>query len=233
MGLSFAVPVNVVENVYKQLRNKGRVSRGWLGVLIQDVTRELAESFDMDHPHGALIAKVLPGGPAEKAGIEVGDIIVKFDDKKVSFSSDLPPLVGSTPVDSIVPVEIIRRAKRKTIQIKISELPTDDEVIAKSTNEVLEPDENSLNVIAKDLTKEQKKELDLEDHGVLVEKIGPGPAQKAGIRQGDVILLLNNIKVKNASHFAGLIKDLPKGRSIPVLIQRRGGPIFLALKLDE
>ncbi len=233
MGLSFAVPVNVVENVYKQLKNKGRVSRGWLGVLIQDVTRELAESFDMDHPHGALIAKVLPDGPAEKAGIEVGDIVIKFNGGKVSFSSDLPPLVGSTLVDTTVSVEIIRRSKHKTIQVKISELPTDDEVIAKSTTSSSQPDENALNVIAKDLTDEQIKELDLEDNGVLVEKIGAGPAQKAGIRLGDIILLLNNIKIKDSSHFYDIVKELPKGRSIPVLIQRRGGPIFLALKLDE
>jgi len=233
MGLSFAVPVNVVENVYKQLKNKGRVSRGWLGVLIQDVTRELAESFDMEHPHGALIAKVLPDGPAEKAGIEVGDIVVKFNGGKVSFSSDLPPLVGSTMVDTTVSVDIIRRSKHKTIQVKISELPTDDEVIAKTSNTSSKPDENALNVIAKDLTNEQVKELELEDNGVLVENIDAGPAQKAGIRQGDIILLLNNIKIKNSSHFYEIIKELPKGRSIPVLIQRRGGPIFLALKLDE
>jgi len=233
MGLSFAVPVNVVENVYKQLKNKGRVSRGWLGVLIQDVTRELAESFDMDHPHGALIAKVLPGGPAEKAGIEVGDIVVKFNGGKVSFSSDLPPLVGSTLVDTTVSVDIIRRSKHKTIQVKISELPTDDEVIANTSAPSSEPDKNALNVIAKDLTDEQVKELDLEENGVLVEKLGAGPAQKAGIRQGDIILLLNNIKIKDSSHFYDIVKELPKGRSIPVLIQRRGGPIFLALKLDE
>lgn len=233
MGLSFAVPVNVVENVYKQLKNKGRVSRGWLGVLIQDVTRELAESFDMDHPHGALIAKVLPDGPAEKAGIEVGDIVVKFNGGKVSFSSDLPPLVGSTLVDTTVSVDIIRRSKHKTIQVKISELPTDDEVIAKNSTTSSRADENALNVIAKDLTDEQIKELDLEDSGVLVENIDTGPAQKAGIRQGDIILLLNNIKIKDSSHFYVIVKELPKGRSIPVLIQRRGGPIFLALKIDE
>ncbi|GJM05754.1 MAG: serine protease MucD [marine bacterium B5-7] len=233
MGLSFAVPVNVVENVYKQLKNKGRVSRGWLGVLIQDVTRELAESFEMDHPHGALIAKVLPDGPAEKAGIEVGDIVVKFNGEKVSFSSDLPPLVGSTLVDTTVSVEIIRRSKHKTIQIKISELPTEDNIIAKSSTTSPEPDDNALNVIAKDIVKGQRKELGLEDYGIWVENISAGPAQKAGIRQGDIILLLNNIKIKDSSHFYELVKELPKGRSIPVLIQRRGGPIFLALKLDE
>ncbi len=233
MGLSFAVPVNVVENVYKQLKNKGRVSRGWLGVLIQDVTRELAESFDMDYPHGALIAKVLPDGPAEKAGIEVGDIVVKFNGEIVSFSSDLPPLVGSTLVETTVSVDIIRRSKHKTIQVKISELPTADEVIAENSTIPKRPDENALNVIAKDITKEQRDKLELEDNGVLVESIGTGPAQKAGIREGDIILILNNIKIRDSSHFHELVKELPKGRSIPVLIQRRGGPVFLALKLDE
>ncbi len=233
MGLSFAVPVNVVKNVYQQLRENGRVARGWLGVLIQDVTRELAESFDMPHPHGALIAKVLSDGPAEKSGLEVGDIIVKFNGKKVSFSSDLPPLVGSTPVNSNVPVEIIRRSKHKTIQVKISELPSEDNVVAKNEIEMPDSDTNPLNVIAKDLTKDQKKELDIDDQGVLVEEVQAGPAQKAGIRQGDVILMINNIKIKNVSHFDELIKGLPKGRSIPILIQRQGGPIFLALKIDE
>lgn len=233
MGLSFAVPVNVVENVYEQLRDNGRVARGWLGVLIQDVTRELAESFDMDHPHGALIAKVLPDGPAEKAGIEVGDIVVKFNGKKVSFSSDLPPLVGSTNINSTVPVEIIRRSKYKTIKVKISELPTDDTVVAGANNNEIQAGDNLLNLVVQNLSKEQKQELEIDDHGVLVEKVGIGSAQKAGIRQGDVILLINNTKIKDALHFDKLVKGLPKGRSIPVLIQRRGGPIFLALKIDE
>lgn len=233
MGLSFAVPVNVVKNVYKQLKENGHVARGWLGVLIQDVTRELAESFDMNHPHGALIAKVLSDGPAEKAGLEVGDIVVKFDGIKVSFSSDLPPLVGSTPVNKTVPVEIIRRSKHKTIRVKISELPTEDEVIAKNNKTKMGKDVNLLNIKTKNLSEAEKEELEINDHGILVEQVNQGPAQKAGIRQGDVILLMNNTKIENVSQFNKLIESLPKGRSIPVLIQRQGGPIFLALKIDE
>lgn len=232
MGLSFAVPVDVVESVYKQLRDKGRVSRGWLGVLIQDVTRELAESFEMEHPHGALIAKVLDDGPAQMAGIEVGDIIIEYDNKKVNFSSDLPPLVGSTVVDSVVPVKIIRRGNLKTIKVKISELPADDELVA-SNDAQPESSVNSLNLTVRDLSSAQRKELEIDDHGVLIEEVGSGPARDAGIRRGDIMLLINNIKVKNAAHFERLIKDLPKGKSVPVLIQRRGGPVFLALKLDD
>ncbi len=233
MGLSFAVPVNVVENVYNQLKEQGRVSRGWLGVLIQDVTRELAESFDMTHPHGALIAKVLPDGPAEKGGIEVGDIIVKFNGKEVSFSSDLPPLVGSTLVGSTVPVDIIRRSKSKKIKIKILELPTDDEVASKKSINNSDSLNNPLNIVVKNLTEEQKKQIDIYDHGVLVEGIAPGPAQESGIRRGDVLLLLDNIKIDDVDHFNKLVKELPKERSISVLIQRRDGPVFLALKLGK
>jgi serine protease Do len=233
MGLSFAVPIDVVKSVYTQLKENGHVARGWLGVLIQDVTRELAESFGMDHPHGALIAKVLSDGPAEKAKFEVGDIVVKFNGKKVSFSSDLPPLVGSTPVDTRVPVEIIRRSKHQIIQVKISELPTDDTIVTKKGNKGTDADANSLNVIAKDLTKEERKERGIDDHGVLVVKISVGPAQKAGVRQEDILLLINNIKIEDVAHFNKIIKDLPKGRSIPLLIQRQGSPIFLALKIDE
>ena len=136
-------------------------------------------------------------------------------------------------VETTVSVDIIRRSKHKTIQVKISELPTDDEVIAENSTIPKRPDENALNVIAKDITKEQRDKLELEDNGVLVESIGTGPAQKAGIREGDIILILNNIKIRDSSHFHELVKELPKGRSIPVLIQRRGGPVFLALKLDE
>lgn len=233
MGLSFAVPINVVTNVYEQLRDKGHVSRGWLGVLIQDVTRELAESFGMKRPHGALIAKVLPGGPAEKAGFEVGDVVVKFDGKEISFSSDLPPMVGSSMIGAKVPVEIIRKGKTQILTVTIAELPADDELQIASGGMGNAVKSNALNITVKDLTEQQKKELQIEDHGVLVETVAEGPAQKAGIRRGDVILLINNIKVKDAGHFNKMVEELPRDKSIPILIQRRGGPIFIALKLSD
>lgn len=233
MGLSFAVPADVVQSVYRQLRDNGRVARGWLGVLIQDVTGELAESFEMDHPHGALIAKVLADGPAEAAGLEVGDIVVRFNGDKINFSSDLPPLVGNTSIGSTVPVEIIRRAKYQTIQVKISELPGDYSVVAGNNPPNGKSANNVLNITAADLNDEQKAELEIEDQGVLIERVGEGPAQRAGIRRGDVILLINNTKIKNLAQFNELVKELPRGRSIPILVQRRGGPVFLALKIDE
>jgi serine protease Do len=233
MGMSFAIPVNVVKDVYQQLKDEGHVSRGWLGVLIQDVTRELAESFGMNKPHGALVAKVLQDSPAEKSGFMVGDVIVSFNGDKIGVSSDLPPMVGGTKVGKSVPVKVIRHGKPVSLKVKIAELPVDDNVRLSSSGKRGSKEQNSLHVLVEDLTEEQRKQLDIKDHGVIVSQISSGPAYKAGVRNGDIVLLINNIKIKNAKHFEELINQLPKNKSIPVLIQRRGGPIFLALKLED
>lgn len=234
MGLSFAVPADVVQNVYQQLLDKGQVTRGWLGVLIQDVTRELAESFKMDKPKGALISKILPESPALKAGIEVGDIVIRFNNKEVTYSSDLPPMVGATPVGKEVPLDVIRRGKEKRLTLTIEALPSDDKVAA-TANENAEQEKvsNKLGLFVEELSAEQREEIDIDDHGVIISQVVSGPAQKAGIRQGDILLLLNNTKVKDIKHFAKLVEKLQAGKSIPVLIQRRGGPIFLAIKLEK
>jgi len=233
MGMSFAIPVNVVKDIYQQLKEEGHVSRGWLGVLIQDVTRELAESFGMKKPHGALVAKVLNDSPAEKAGFMVGDVIISFNKDKIGVSSDLPPMVGSTKVGKSVPVEVIRHGKSVDLQVKIAELPVDDSSRLSSTGKNGKKGSNPLNVFVEDLTEQQRQELEIKDHGVIVSQISSGPAYKAGVRNGDVMLLLNNIKIKNAKHFEELVNLLPKDKSVPVLIQRRGGPIFLALRIEE
>lgn len=233
MGLSFAVPINVVMNVYKQLREQGHVSRGWLGVLIQDITRELAESFGMEKPQGALIAKVLPDSPAENAGLEIGDVVVRFDGQEVSFSSDLPPLVGNTAIGNAVSVEVIRRGKKQILQVTIAKLPDENEISIASGDRRKGDVPNLLNMTVKDLTEQQRKQLEIEKHGVLIQKVDIGPASRAGVRNGDVLLLLNNIKVRDVKHFQELVSKLPQNKSIPILIQRRGGPIFLALKLSD
>jgi serine protease Do len=231
MGLSFAVPINVVNEVYRQLRETGRVSRGWLGVLIQDVTRELAESFGMDKPQGALVAKILPDSPASQAGLEVGDVIVSFDGRDVGFSSDLPPMVGATQAGRTVPLEIIRRGRKSTLKIVVAELPTEEQVAAGGGG-TPPGTQNSLQVIVRDLTQEERQQLEQSD-GVLVERVLPGPAASAGVRDGDVILLINNTKVESVAQFNELMSGLPAGKSIPMLVQRRGNPIFLAFRLGD
>ncbi len=161
MGLSFAIPIEVAMNVADQLKTSGRVSRGWLGVLIQDVTRDLAESFGMKQPRGALVAKVLPNSPAEKAGAKVGDIIVKFDGKEVMNSSNLPPIVGSSKVGVLIPVEIIRDSRRKTLKVKLGELPEDDDVQAKA-KEPASRTTNRLGITVSELSDEDMEALEIE-----------------------------------------------------------------------
>ena len=232
MGLSFAIPINIAMNVVDQLKASGHVTRGWLGVLIQDVNRELAESFGMDKPRGALIAKVLPNSPAEKHGFEVGDIVTKFNGHDIIHSSNLPPIVGLTPVGKSVSVEILRKGKVKTLDIKIGELPEEEQQIA-SSNDISESEDNRLSVVVADLSSQEREELDIKENGVIVTRIDSGPARKAGIRKGDVILMINNQDVKNADQFKSLVGTLPVGKSVPLLVQRRGGPVFLALKVPD
>jgi serine protease Do len=231
MGLSFAVPINVVNDVYRQLRDTGRVSRGWLGVLIQDVTRELAESFGMERPQGALVAKILPDSPAAEAGLEVGDVIVSFDGRAIGFSSDLPPMVGGTQAGRTVPMEVIRRGKKSTIKIVVAELPAEEQIAAAGGG-AAPGVQNSLQIIVRDLTEEEGRQLE-QSRGVVVEKVLPGPAASAGVRDGDLILLINNTKVENVAQFNELMSGLPVDKSIPMLVQRRGNPIFLAFRLGK
>lgn len=235
MGLSFAVPINVVNDVYEQIRDKGAVSRGWLGVIIQDVTRDLAESFNMDVPRGALVAKVLPDSPASKSELEIGDIIIKFNNQDVGMSSELPPIVGSTKVGTKIPVEVIRAGKNKTLSVTIDELPENLTADNNSSSEdkVEESPKNALNIVVTDPDKDVRAQLQMEDYGVLVDSVKDGPASKAGIRPGDVILLIDNKKVADTKSFDKLLKDLPKNKQIPILIQRKGNPTFLAFRLED
>ena len=230
MGLSFAIPIDVAMDVADQLRDKGRVSRGWLGVLIQDVTRELAESFGMAKPQGALVAKVLDGSPAERAGFEVGDILLSFDEHLIERSSDLPPIVGSTRVGQEVPVEILRGGESITLKVTTDELPDDDELQVADAHAPQDMETNKLGLTVRDLSDEERASFDLTDQGVLVSKISDGPGTRAGIREGDVILMLNNEKVSSSDDFKRLAAELPEGKVVSVLVQRQGSPIFLALK---
>ena len=231
MGLSFSIPIEVAMDVASQLKDHGKVSRGWLGVLIQDVTLELAESFGMSKPQGALVAKVMPGSPAEKADMQVGDIVVSFNGKQVNRSSSLPPVVGSTPVGKKVPVKVMRQGRSQTLWVKLGELPDKNEKIAKAETSKTSSD-NRLNIQVADLTDEQRKGLELEG-GVLVESVGDGAAEDAGVREGDIILRVGGKLVNGVDVFETMIEKLPAGKSVAILVQRSGGPIFLAMKVPE
>jgi serine protease Do len=232
MGISFAIPIEVAMKVVDQLKTSGHVSRGWLGVQIQDVTRELAESFGMKKPQGALVSKILPKSPAEAAGLQIGDIITDYNKQELVSSSALPPMVGSTKIGENATLTVIRQGQTKDIQVKIGILPDEDETIA-STPEVGGKEVDRLGLSVSSLTAEQREQLEVKQNGVLVQNVKPGSAMDAGIRRGDVILRIQDQVIKDVKQFNDVVKGLPKGKSIAMLVQRRGGSQFLALKLKD
>jgi serine protease Do len=232
MGISFAIPIEVAMKVVDQLKTSGHVSRGWLGVQIQDVTRELAESFGMKKPQGALVSKILPKSPAEAAGLQIGDIITDYNKQELVSSSALPPLVGSTKIGENATLTVLRQGQTKDIQVKIGILPDEDETIV-GTPEVGGKEVDRMGLSVTGLTAEQREQLEIKQNGVLVQNVKPGAAMDAGIRRGDVILRIQDQVIKDVKQFNEVVKGLPKGKSIAMLVQRRGGSQFLALKLKD
>jgi len=233
MGLSFAIPMDLAMNVVEQLKSKGKVSRGWLGVQIQDVNRQLAEAFGMERPHGALIAKVIPGGPAEKAGLQVEDIIVEFNGQVIETSGELPPRVGVTPIDEKVKLKIIRQGEKQEVTVKIGLLPTQQTAQKEEPAAADEKPTNRLALTVTDLTAEQRHQLEVEKNGVVVQKVGKGPALDAGLQPGDVILRIQNSVVHDSAAFNSIVAKLPVGKSIALLVQRNGSPMYLPIKLEK
>jgi serine protease Do len=231
MGLSFAIPIDMAMDVVSQLKESGYVSRGWLGVLIQDVTRELAESFGMRKPAGALVAKVLEDSPAEKAGLQVGDVIIEYNGEKVHYSSELPPMVGRTRAGTDAKLKVLRDGRTRTIKVNIGELPAED--VLGEPREPKKVKADRLGLAVTELNAEQRQALDVASGGVIVAQVKPGAAAEAGIQTGDVILKLNNRDVTDEQVFHELVENLPAGRSVPVLVIRRSGPIFMALRVPE
>lgn len=233
MGLSFAIPMDVVMNVVDQIKATGKASHGWLGVQIQDVTRELAESFGMKKPQGALVSKVLPGSPAEKAELQIGDIITEFNGQQIESSGDLPPMVGMTPINNKATLKIIRQGETKMIDFKVGLLPDEVGKPADSKSTAPKLPHNRLGVNVIDLTNTQREALQMTKNGVLVQDVAKGPAKDAGIQRGDVILRIQNSVVRDAEDFEKIVQKLPAGKSVAVLIQRQGNPVFLAIKVDK
>ena len=232
MGLSFAVPIDVAMDVVEQLKKSGKVTRGWLGVLIQDVTRELAESFGMAQPRGALVARVMPDGPAAKAGLEAGDVILRFNGEDIVYSSDLPPRVGRTAVGRKVEVDILRAGKPRTVTLAVEALPAQ----AESKVETQQPAKAStdrLGLRVESLTAQQRQDGRFERGGVRVQGVEAGPAQDAGVQPGDVILSVNSETVQDAADFKRLVERLPAGKVARLLVQRGENPLWLALRVPK
>ena len=227
MGLSFAIPIDVAMDVAAQLKNNGRVVRGWLGIAIQEVTDELTEALGLKDKSGALVAAVNKGAPAGKAGIEAGDVILKFNNKVIETSSDLPKYVRLTKPNNVVPVEIWRNANVKTLRVKIGEMP--DDRMQASNKKTIKESANRIGLVLNEATAKDKKMLDGRN-GLVVTKAS-GPAVSSQIREGDIILALNNTPVTSVRAFNREINKTPKGKTIALLIYRNGDTLFVPVKV--
>jgi len=223
-GIGFAIPINMAKDIAPQLQEKGHVTRGWLGVSIQEVTPELAKSFGLKEKKGALVSQVVSGSPAEKAGIEQGDVIVEFDGKEVADSKDLPRIVASTPVGRAVTIKLTRNGKVLDRQVKVGEMEEKVE-IAKA------PSHKSLGITVQNLTPEIAKGLGLKkDTGVVVTSVEPGsPAADAGIQTGDVIREVNRKPVKDVEDFVQKIEKAKDQDNILLFLQRGQNNLFAAV----
>ncbi len=230
MGLAFAIPIDVAMETVEQLKANGKVSRGYLGVVIQDVDRDLAEVYGLSKPAGALVAKVLPDTPADKAGLKEGDVITAFNGQDIGLSSELPQLIGRAKVGKKYPLSLLRDGKKVELPFEVATLP-DDEVDSPET--ASEPDLNSLGIGLRNLTDPEKAQLKL-DGGVVVQRLSDdGAAAEAGLQPNDVIVRLNNQAVKDTQEFLKVAKKLPANKAVPVAIIRGNQPRILALRLES
>ncbi len=226
MGLSFAIPIDVAIDISDQLRTQGKINRGWLGVLIQEVTKELAESFGLNKPAGALIANVEKGSPADKAGLAASDVVLKFDGKTVENSSELPRMVAAVKPGKRVTVQVWHKGAPKEVSLVVGELPEKTGGRPAKASKAT----NKLGLTLIELSEEQKKELKL-SNGLLVED-AEGPAARAGVGKGDIILALNNYDVKSVEQFNELVAQYGSGRNIALLIRRGDRSMYVPIRTN-
>ena len=232
MGLSFAIPIDVAIDVSNQLKANGKITRGWLGIAIQEITKELAESFSMKNTNGALVAGVEKNGPADKGGLEAGDVITKFDGKAIGVSADLPRAVGATKPGKIAAVEILRKGSAKTLNIGVGEMPSDgSDAAAPNVKPNGKVEANKIGLTLKELTVQQKKKLNGKNGLLVVESVGA--AAQAGIRRGDVILGLNNSESQSVEQFNKQINAVAAGKTVAVLVQRGEATLYVPIKVSK
>jgi serine protease Do len=230
MGLSFAIPIEVAINVAEQLKTNGKVVRGWLGIVIQEVTKELSESFGMKSIKGALVAGIERTSPAAIGGLLPGDVILKFNKNIINKSSDLPRFVGATKPNAKVPVEILRKGKVITLKIKVGTIPSPEKVsdsrIKNQPNKF-----NRIGLVLQNLSPEQKKKIGRRN-GLLVADL-KGASLNAGMMKGDIILVVNNTPVKSIQAFNNKLRKIPEGKVIAVLLYRNGDTLFVPVKVSK
>jgi serine protease Do len=234
MGLSFSIPIDVAMEVVGQLRSGGKVTRGRIGVSIQEVTRELADSFGLSKVGGALISSVEKGGPAEKAGVRASDVILKFDGKVVNSSADLPRIVAATKPGNKVSVQLWRKGSTQDISLVVGEIQDESVVAQRGSHSGAEGSsevETRLGLVVSELNEQQKAELQVEG-GLIVEDL-KGAAVRSQLQRGDVILAVGNIEIRSFNQFNEVLKKVARGRNIALLVRRSEGTVYVSIKLDE
>jgi serine protease Do len=223
MGISFAIPIDEASRVAEQLRVSGRVQRGRIGVQIDQVTRDVAESIGLGRAQGALVRSVESGSPADKAGIEAGDIITKFNGQTIDRASDLPRLVGNTKPGSRANMTVFRRGSTRDLPITVAEFEQEQAKArpaqAPDDKPKGSPGAQAIGLVVAELTAAQKRESKLKG-GVRVEAVSDGAAQRAGIREGDIIVAIGNTEINSVREFDAVVAKLDKSKPIPVLLRR-------------
>ncbi len=230
MGVSFAIPSNTVNDVYYQLKTKGKVSRGWLGVYIQEIDSNLAKSFGMKKSKGALVSKVLTNSPAEKALIKQGDVILKFDGIEINKSTDLPLVVGQSSVGKSYSIQIMRNKSIMNISVKLEELPTEDKIASLDAKKVISNSFSGISV--KNLSPNEKKVYQVAS-GVLVTEVDQSINNNYDIKKNDIITKINNKIIRNVDDFSNVIKKSKNNSYVNLLVYRQATPLFIALKISK
>jgi len=233
MGVSFSVPINLAMNTVEQLKATGHVSRGMIGVAIQNVTRDDAKSLGLPEVSGALVNSVAADGAAAKAGVHVQDVILAYNGHPVDQSSDLPLLVGGTKPGSTAQLKVFRDGQMLTLPVTVSELPSDKAVLASLGNGGGAHRTNALGLAVEDITGEQRKELGLKDqNGVVISQVG-GAARRSGLQSGDIVLMVGRQPMRSASDFHAAVKDVKAGDSVMMLVKRNEATQFVTIQVPK
>ncbi|MDE2023258.1 MAG: Do family serine endopeptidase [Gammaproteobacteria bacterium] len=228
-GVSFAIPMNLAMQVVRQLREYGHVTRGWLGVSIADVDTDLARKLDLPRPEGALVRSVTPASPAARAGIQAGDVILNYDGMDIVSSESLPPLVGSTAVGHDAALTVLRGQHVDKLNVRVGQLPADAAAASGAGERTTGRGFDTLGLATRALTRDERNQFRVTQGGVVVEQVEPGAAQAAGVRSGDVVLMLGGTPVTSPGQLQRVEKQLPN-RPVPMLIRRPDQTLFLAVR---
>ena len=231
IGIGFAIPINMAKNVADQLKEHGKVTRGWLGVVIQQVTSELAENFGLERPIGALVGQVVPDSPADKAGLKAGDVIIEYNGKEISQMSMLPALVASTSVGEKAKLVLIRDGKKQNITVEIGKLEDEETVITGTETGT----SKKLGITVQELTPKLAESLGInEKQGLIITDINAGSAAaEAGIQRGDIILEINREKIENLAQYKQAMQAAQGKKSILLLIKRDKNTLFVVVDLKD